>query len=340
MADPKLYRRGPIWWARILGRRVSTGCKDRQAALLRARQLEREAADPAHRAAHPVTVEQALDAHLVAAEARGCAGGTLTMYREKAGHLIRLLGAATLLAAVDAGAVDSYVAHRQGEGAHPHTLAKELSTLRQTLKLAWRAGDYPRDPGSVLPARWASSYTPKTTWLTREQLTALCAALPPERAAYLLAWVATGCRESELYRLRPVDVDLAAGLVHVRGTKTEGAEADVPILPLFRPLLVQALRDAPGRDLALLFPTWGNSWRDIGAACVRAGVPVIGPHALRHTAGQWLRRAGVAPHLIGRFLRHTDSRMAERVYAPLDAGGLASLIGQAGVVSTPKRRRA
>lgn len=55
------------------------------------------------------------------------------------------------------------------------------------------------------------------------------------------------------------------------------------------------------------------------AACVRAGVPPTTWNDLRRTSGQWLRRAGAAPHLIGRFLRHASSKMAEQVYAALDA---------------------
>lgn len=339
MADPKLYKRGATWWTRIQGRRVSTGCKAKDAALLAARRLEREAADPAHKAAAEVTLEDALDAHIDAAKARGCARGTLTMYQEKAGHLVRILGGDLPLIRVDAGAVDRFLAQRQFEGAHPHTLAKELSTLRQTLKIQKRRGAYPHDIMAVLPVRWSSGYTPKKHWLTPAQLEAVCAELSPDRAAYVLAWVATGTREAELYQLRAEDIDRRAGLVTIRGTKTVGSANQIPILPIFAPLLERALKDAPGAGgvLSHLFPRWGNSWRDLTAACRRAKVPELGPHGLRHTAGQWLRRAGVAPHLIGRFLRHVDSRMAERVYAPLDAQGLAALIGQAGAVQPRKR---
>jgi len=340
MADPKLYRRGNVYWTRIQGRRVSTGCKTRDAALLAARRLEREAADPAHKAAAEITLDAALNAHLDAAAARGCARGTVTMYQEKAGHLIRLLGADLPLVRVDAGAVDGYLATRQREGAHPHTLAKELSTLRQALKIQKRRGAYPLDLAAVLPVRWSSEYTPRNVWLTPAQVEALCGELDPSRAAYVRAWVALGLRESELYQLREEDVDAQSGLVQIRGTKTAGSAAQIPILPLFRALLDRALLDAPGAGgvLSHLFPRWGNAWRDITAACRRAGVPEVGPHGFRHTAGQWLRRAGVAPHLIGRFLRHTDSRMAERVYAPLDAATLGALIGNAGAPLARKRR--
>ena len=339
MADPPLYKRGALYWTRIQGRRVSTGCKTRPAALLAARRLEREAADPLHVAAQETTLGDAVAAQLAAAQARGVARGTLEMYAQKGGHLVRIFGSSTLLAKVNASAVDAFIAQRRGEGASDHTLAKELGTLGQVFRGARRAGLCSVDPATVLPVRWASGYQPRRRWLSPEQLEQLCAALSPDRAAYVRAFVATGAREAELYRLRPEDVDQAAGVVRLRGTKTDASDDEVPILPMFRPLLEQALADAPGQGMALLFPEWPNSWRDLGVACQRAGLTRISAHDLRRTAGQWLRRAGIAPHLIGRFLRHKTSRMAELVYAPLDAKGLAGLIGSAGSQS-PARRRA
>lgn len=74
------------------------------------------------------------------------------------------------------------------------------------------------------------------------------------------------------------------------------------------------------------------------AACVRAGVPPTTWNDLRRTSGQWLRRAGAAPHLIGRFLRHASSKMAEQVYAALDAPGLAALLAEATAPAAAPRK--
>ena len=62
MADPTLYLRRGTWRTRIRGKRVSTGCKVKNAALLRARELDREAADPVHAASKKVTVGDAITA--------------------------------------------------------------------------------------------------------------------------------------------------------------------------------------------------------------------------------------------------------------------------------------
>jgi hypothetical protein len=60
----RLFKRGRVWYAQVYenGRRVqrSTQCHDRRAAEVRARQLERDAADPAHAAAARATLTDAL----------------------------------------------------------------------------------------------------------------------------------------------------------------------------------------------------------------------------------------------------------------------------------------
>lgn len=259
------------------------------------------------------------------------------MYRQKLGHVVRIWGSTTPLAQVDAGAVDRYLAARradvddQGRSAAPSdsTLGKELTAIRQVLKHAFRAGTYQRHPAQVLPVGWKTGYQPRRRWLTAQQLERLCGELGPERAAYLLFVVATGARLGELSRARRDDVNWARGVVYLRGTKTDAADDEVPILPIFHNLLATSLRDGPGSGLiALLFPRWGNARRDILAACVRAGVPGVTWNDLRRTSGQWLRRSGAPPHLIGRFLRHTSSKMAEQVYAALDASGLGKLLAE------------
>lgn len=347
MADPILFKRGTIFWTWVQGRRVSTGCRDRKAALLRAKELEREAADPLYAASRAATVGSAVAAYLAHAETRRIARGTLSMYEQKLGHVVRVWGADTPLARIDAGAVDRYLGARRadtderGRPAAPSdsTLGKELTAIRQVLKHAFRAGTYQKHPAQVLPVGWKTGYQPRRRWLTAQQLERLCGELGPERGAYLLFVVATGARRAELYRARRDDVNWDRGLVRLRGTKTDAADDDVPILPIFHNLLAQALRDGPGKGLlALLFPEWGNARRDILAACVRAGVPPTTWNDLRRTSGQWLRRAGAAPHLIGRFLRHASSKMAEQVYAALDAPGLAALLAEATAPAAAPRK--
>jgi hypothetical protein len=65
-----------------------------------------------------------------------------------------------------------------------------------------------------------------------------------------------------------------------------------------------------------------NLQRSLARACARAGIAACTPNDLRRTYGTWLRLAGVAPATIGAAMGHADGRMAERVYARLDAAAL------------------
>jgi excisionase family DNA binding protein len=58
----------------------------------------------------------------------------------------------------------------------------------------------------------------------------------------------------------------------------------------------------------------------------RGPIPRVSPNDLRRTLATWLRQAGVEPQLIGAMLRHTDSRLVERVYGRIPADDLGRLI--------------
>jgi len=246
--------------------------------------------------------------------------------------VVRLLGGNTPLDQVNAIAVDKYVVTRLAEGAERNTIGKELTTIRSMLKVARRRGEYLRDVAGVMPDGFSLEYKPKRTFLTREQLTRLLDALKPGRAARVAWIVATAARWGESDRARREDIDLGAGLgmVEMRGTKTEASAGKVPMISAaIRTLLERAIRDADGPPGGQMFLPWGNVRRDLHAACERAerdkrgSIPRVSPNDLRRTLATWMRQAGVAPHLIGSMLRHSDSRMAERVYGRMPVEDLA-----------------
>jgi integrase len=327
VADPKLYRRGDVWWARILGKRVTTGCKDRQAALLRARVLEREHADPAHRAANEATLGDALVAFLADRAAHGRSKGTLHCYRIKVRHLGAVLGVTLPLVQVTAERVDGYTRRRLDDGASRNTIGKELTVLRGVLKLARRRGLYDRDPGAVLPTGWSTDYKPRRRSLSsteaEEAIRALAKALP-HRAAWVALALGTGARRGEIERIRREDVRLDLGTVRIAGTKTDKSDRVVPVLSVTRPFLAAAL--AWGAHSGRLVPAWTNVGRDLPAVLVGLGYERATPNDLRRTLANWLRAAGVEASLIGEMLGHTDSRMVERVYGRLSPAQLAAAL--------------
>lgn len=293
--------------------------------------------------------------------------GTLHMWGIKGGHLARILGDETPIDVIDAARIDAYTAQRLGEGAARSTIGKELSVLSVVLGLARRHRQYPYALDEVMPKGWGSDYVPRKRALSPEELGRLLAdlmnddlpmmrgragpprqlgskrsrrdPLPPKtssyertrhrsmknRAAQVAFIVATGARWSESERARREDVDWSTGLVLVRGSKTPDAWDHVPILATTAPLLRIALEH--GREEGELFEPWQNVRRDLHAVCRRLGIAPVSPNDLRRTTGTELRERGVEPHLIGKVLRHVDSRMAERVYASLaNAGALKRLL--------------
>ena len=345
MADPKLFLRGRTWWAWILGERRSTGCKDKEAARLRARDLERRAADPNYKAAHETTVADAIEAFLQDRKIKGRAGGTLHCYEVKTGHLARLLGEGTTLARINAEVVDKYLLDRQLEGASANTLGKELTALRGMLKIMRRRGRYHQEVAAVLPERWETGYQPRETSLSLPQARALIAHLAraertdgkestTHRAAWAAFALATGARRGEIERARREDIDLRAGTVLIRGSKTEKSWRTIPVMPFAQEFLAAALTWGAGAGRRLVKP-WANVVRDLEVACEALSLPRVTPNDLRRTLSTWLHASGVEASLIAEVLGHTDSRMVEKVYGRLSPQQLGAAIGARVAMSAP-----
>lgn len=182
-----LWLRGRIYWTSIGGERVSTGCKDREAARVARARLEREAADPAHAASRRTKVGDMI-AHVLADRktAKGKTGGTLApeslgVWETKLGHWARMLGIETPLAEVDYDAVGRGLDQREVEGASQHTRSKELAALRFGLRLEKQRGAYPHDVDHVTRThRFAVGYKPRKRHLTWEEIPKLLAGLLQE----------------------------------------------------------------------------------------------------------------------------------------------------------------
>ena len=359
------YKRGRIWWGwyyETSGRQRcrSTTCTDSKAADAVIATWERAAADPTYAATHEATLKDALEhARLDRKVTKQRAEGTLAMYSVKAGHLVRVLGGETRLAQLcTARPVDAYVAQRTREGASPSTIAKELTVLRVSLKLAKRRGEFPYDIAAIMPEGFSVAYKPRRRFLPPIQVQWLMPELTPDRAARVAFLLATAARWGESDRARREDVDADRQVVFLRGTKTETAPREVPLVGAAVDLMEYALRHAEGED-GMLFRPWSNVRRDLHDACQRAtrtqiskavealgreptpkemeelrrrfAFPPISPNDLRRTCATWLRQHQTEPHLIGSFLGHKDSRMAERVYGRIPVESLgAALSGRVG----------
>jgi len=277
--------------------------------------------------------------------------GTQKSYKQKARHLVRLMG--------DVGLDDltrdralRYIATRTNEGAHPHTIHKELVVLRGALKAA--AERTPKlfhgQVKSIVP-EWDAQYEPRRTALTPEQFMALTTHLvpvlsenarPEAREVYearrqrrvlacmLIAFASP--RLGELGKMTWQDhIDLRRNLIHVPKAKT--VWRPVAIAAELRPWL-EHFGDAANWTGPVCEP-WGNCRRDLDRACKRAGIPKVTPNDLRRTFSSWLVNAGESLFVVATLLGHSSTRMVEKVYGRLTPATLANAIAKLPGASAP-----
>lgn len=314
-----LYQRGRIFWARgsadgIKFRKSTRHTSERKARLV-ADRWERELADPDYFRAHQATVESA--AIRWEREIRlSMKAETVRFYVVKIRHVRRLLGPVSL-GKLTHDKVLTYIETREQEGSHPHTIHRELTALRLTLKSASRAREFHRDPKLVIP-RYRSGYVPQKDWVTAEQIWGAIGQLPKHRGAAVAFVIATAADFSSIFTAERADV--RESTVLVRGTKTSTRNREVPRIRVMEPFLRYALEH--GGD-PLLFGGWGSMSRDVRSACRRAGVPEFTARTLRRSAATWLVKAGVPYEVAAKFLGHGSTTMLQKVYgqlAPTDAG--------------------
>lgn len=311
----RIYKRpdSTIYWVsyRRDGRtvRVTTGCTDKAAARAQGRRLERDQADPT---SHKTALGAALLAWRRVA-APSLSPRTVKSYDGHIRHLARLMGEVAL-SRLTRATVREYLGKRTAEGAHSHTLHKELCMLRQALAHAHDAGQLAHEPAHYIP-RWKAKYQPKTRWLTREEVDKLVAQLEPERVLWIWVAVYTGARYGELSRLDWADVDLERGRIHIRGTKTAQSDRHLPMPSA----LVDLLKTQPQPHAGRLLTPWDTSAsrETLGRAAKRAGIPRLTLHDLRRTYASWAVQADLGSSKVAALLGHTSTQMVDKVYAHL-----------------------
>lgn len=320
-----LYKRGNIWWAYgsdggVKFRKSTKHTSKSSADRIRAR-WEIELADPTHYAAHQATVASAAERWMK--EIRATMNPeTVRFYDSKIRHVVRLLGDVRLSEMVAKGYARTleYIETREAEGSHSHSVHRELTALRLTLRSAKRAKEFSGDPRDCIP-KYKAGYVPKTEWVTQETIWAAIAHLPNHRGAAVAFVIATACDFSNIPAAHRDDV--GEETVRVRGTKTGTRDRHVPRIAVMEPFLRHAL--AYGAPAGLLFGAWGSMPRDVRAACRRAGVPEFTARTLRRSAATWMVQAGVPYEVAAKFLGHGSTAMLIKVYgqlAPKDAGRL------------------
>lgn len=213
------------------------------------------------------------------------------------------------------------------------TVHLHYTVLREALEDAVRMGLLRRNPmAAVNPPGDKPKVRPRA--LTPEEAQRFLEAARPTRfyALWRLA-LSAGMRVGELLGLRWQDLDLDAGLVHIRDGKTSGSVATLPLDPdTVAALRQHRARQNEGRLMA--GPLWHDGgWvfsrstgrresasnvrnRDRAKILEAAGLPAdVRIHDLRHTMGSLMLEQGAPLKTVQERLRHRSEAFMLRRYA-------------------------
>lgn len=223
---------------------------------------------------------------------------------------------------------------------HPRTVHHYAACLRAAFAYAIRKGLMERNPAADLDL----DKIPKVERipLTADQLRAFLVACP-DPLWITAAW--TGMRQGELLGLRWEDVSLERAIITVRSSltrlpgrkrtryvitepKTASSRRLVPLLPevvaVLRDLRKEYLRNPPPLDQGLVFATPAGSPLDAGTvshrfsdAIVRAGLPRVRFHDLRHGAATMLIERGADLATVAAILGHSTISTTVNIYGHL-----------------------
>jgi integrase len=246
------------------------------------------------------------------------------------------------------------------------SINKTITRLGQILEVAVERELIARNPAKIGgKRRRAKASKPQRAYLDRaEQITALLDAASRmdaearvtgriARRALLATLTLAGLRISEALELRWREVDLAAGRLRVRQSKTDAGARYVDLLPPLRDELA-SLRAALGANIdpaTLVFPSATGTRQDrnrvrnriLAVAVKRANAQLLEDgfaplpegltlHALRRTCASLLVATGRDPSYVMGQMGHTDPSVTLGIYAQVmqasdeDRGRLRALV--------------
>ena len=192
------------------------------------------------------------------------------------------------------------------------TVARYRATLAAFCKWAAQEGFITASP---VPGSWC----PKTPSLKKHGLSIeevretldKAKALPPLFRAYHLAFFA-GMRRGEIARARWEDVDFEKKTLMVRGTKTAGSKAVIPL----HPELEAHLRGRLVKEGPLVPNQLGGHYHAQSLDKMRRSIPGLpGFHRGRHTLATVLVESGVDIYHVSELLRHKSVHTTQQYYA-------------------------
>jgi integrase len=360
----RLYQRGKrgTWWVDlgdIAGQRArrSTGTADRVAAQEYAATLARDLWRARRLGETPtVTWDQAVLAWLEEHQHRRSIEEIKRVLRWLSQHLrgkalaeitdpaIRQLARARRAEPVNrraiARAVEAGVTPPKPKATSGATVNRHLAQLSAVLHYAHRRGWLDALP----PIAKAPEPAKRVAWITRDQADELLAELPPHLRAMAAFALATGLRETNVRLLTWQQVDQRRAVAWFAADEMKAGKAHS--VPLNQDALrVLASQQGQHRQWVFPVPHWepaaqpGGKPRQVAdaptgkissaawrKACIRAGVPWLRFHDLRHTWASWHVQAGTPLPVLQELGGWASLAMVQR-YAHLGASHVAMWAG-------------
>jgi integrase len=261
--------------------------------------------------------------------------GTHTFYSVCLDRLLTFAAIADVpLDAITGETVSRYARHRQEVPENSVvTVNGDLRTLRRILHLAVEWGRLDRVPTiHELP----QSKGRDRVLSFAEEAKYLAKASDNLRDAAILA-VDTGLRpNSELFPLKWADVDLAAGVLHVRQGKTDSAQRSLPLTPRAAEVLQRRKKaaEAKAEQSAFVFSGAGISGHVTSmqhphkAAIEAAGLDTFEFYCWRHTFGTRAAQSGMDRFTLARLMGHSSPSVAARYYIHVTETHVAAGFGR------------
>ena len=213
-----------------------------------------------------------------------------------------------------------------------------VTALRSLLRFLLLEGLVGTDLRAAVPpvAGWRGSYLPKAAQPEQIRLLLACCdrSRPVGRRDYAMLMLLSrlGLRACEVAALELADLDWRRGEMAIRGKGRREERLPLPVDAgeavadyLRRDRLPGRWRQVFLKVIAPAGPMTAEAVkRVVIAACVRAGLPRISAHRLRHTTATDLLRHGAPLAEVGQLLRHRSAETTA-IYAKVDLGALREL---------------
>lgn len=332
-----------IWWGQFAlnpgdsVQRFSLGTTDKRVAETRlnerVQQAELEAAGLAIPAGMAEAARQSLQdllgEFLDHLNATGRTSEYMRKIRSRCGRLIEACGWSTW-SDVNGRDFEAW-RQQQPKDASARELNHYLDAVNAYLNWLTRTGRAPANPLASVSAVDARGRAKRERrWLSDSECVALVRSTKGRGLIYQVA-IQTGLRRKEISTLQVGDVRLNAVHPHVLVRASEDKSRRKSPVPICSDLRMRLEDQVAGRpDDALVFPHGLPTPRTVNKDLEAAGIPktdargrVADFHALRHTYGTNLARAGIPLQTAMVLMRHSDPRHTAQIY--VDAGALPTM---------------